>query len=123
MSHPVFMMISLLPLFFLFFFLMIRRPPRSTLFPYTTLFRSIVSANYFDAIGVHPILGRGFLPEEDTGQDRKSTRLNSSHQIISYAVFCLKKKNNYITNIPTNHHSTIVDTYHAKIEKNTVNYT
>src|SRR2546430_3271996 len=55
---------------------------------------SIVSANYFDAIGVPLMLGRGFLPGEDQGQrDRKSTRLNSSHSQISYAVFCLKKKN------------------------------
>src|SRR6266513_3248095 len=70
---------------FIFFFLMIRRPPRSTLFPYTTLFRSP---------------RRGSLPGssprgEDAppgGGDRKSTRLNSSHVSISYAVFCLKKK-------------------------------
>src|ERR1035437_10818912 len=77
----------------LFFFLMIRRPPRSTLFPYTTLFRS----------------GRAQPPQSNRGQeppdpyedsDRKSTRLNSSHANISYAVFCLKKQkkhNNQIT--------------------------
>src|SRR3989337_4038655 len=68
----------------LFFFLMIRRPPRSTLFPYTTLFRS-------------PRLQRVCrrVPREEERprcQDRKSTRLNSSHGSISYAVFCLKKK-------------------------------
>src|SRR6185436_20791985 len=69
---------------FFFFFLMIRRPPRSTLFPYTTLFRSCRHGRPRD----HD-LGRNAEPAR---QDRKSTRLNSSHQIISYAVFCLKKK-------------------------------
>src|SRR5258708_24465155 len=87
---------------------MIRRPPRSTLFPYTTLFRSgrdVASGGatrrrqnaaraHFSSIGgscdTHACpCGLGFL------SDRKSTRLNSSHQIISYAVFCLKKKNKY----------------------------
>src|SRR2546429_7173094 len=68
---------------------MIRRPPRSTLFPYTTLFRSLLS------IHVHLV---SFVDCEDprfaasTVRDRKSTRLNSSHGYISYAVFCLKKK-------------------------------
>src|SRR5690349_24604217 len=74
---------------FLVFFLMIRRPPRSTLFPYTTLFRSPApghrSRNRL----------RGFYrPPDPDPQDRKSTRLNSSHVEISYAVFCLKKKKN-----------------------------
>src|SRR6516164_11733587 len=69
----------------LFFFLMIRRPPRSTLFPYTTLFRSPRDGHY-----ERPLLPpRASVPS--TG-DRKSTRLNSSHSSISYAVFCLKKK-------------------------------
>src|SRR2546430_12754434 len=81
----------------LFFFLMIRRPPRSTLFPYTTLFRSN---------GVQTAKGEKHLPvlvdiparlSRNAGiptlPDRKSTRLNSSHSQISYAVFCLKKKN------------------------------
>src|SRR5215204_7416288 len=69
-----------------FFFLMIRRPPRSTLFPYTTLFRS-------PARGSGPRRpSRSRRPATPTG-DRKSTRLNSSHTVISYAVFCLKKKN------------------------------
>src|SRR5260363_442181 len=72
---------------FFFFFLMIRRPPRSTLFPYTTLFRSkSVWAQRADCAG------RERRTVSDL--DRKSTRLNSSHQIISYAVFCLKKKKN-----------------------------
>src|SRR5258708_17673764 len=80
---------------------MIRRPPRSTLFPYTTLFRSVSNTHLLrrpEAAGLlslhlaaerreHASVGFYFLQ-----QDRKSTRLNSSHQIISYAVFCLKKK-------------------------------
>src|SRR6202046_5816561 len=70
--------------FVLFFFLMIRRPPRSTLFPYTTLFRSIFTANYMRT-ACH-------FPAFYVLLDRKSTRLNSSHRTISYAVFCLKKK-------------------------------
>src|SRR2546430_12522563 len=98
---------------------MIRRPPRSTLFPYTTLFRSggIIIAEQFDILG-RQLLCRArnekgylqlYLLEVETGQgnfigyeewdvdeaaDRKSTRLNSSHSQISYAVFCLKKKTN-----------------------------
>src|SRR5215216_1728073 len=71
-----------------FFFLMIRRPPRSTLFPYTTLFRSRAPRC---APGHRPRHVGHRRPDRD--RDRKSTRLNSSHQIISYAVFCLKKKN------------------------------
>src|SRR5438309_4287420 len=80
-----------------FFFLMIRRPPRSTLFPYTTLFRSLCMAE--DRIGYE--IGYRHLPNyraegnnivRASDRDRKSTRLNSSHSSISYAVFCLKKK-------------------------------
>src|SRR3712207_7531244 len=89
-----------------FFFLMIRRPPRSTLFPYTTLFRS-EWANRQDRVTVRHLLAHtaglrdAFLlielappapPDVDVNEDRKSTRLNSSHANISYAVFCLKKK-------------------------------
>src|SRR3712207_8243770 len=100
-----------------FFFLMIRRPPRSTLFPYTTLFRSmsneirvpcnrgIVGAAFTNNCVVHvsePYKDPRFNPEPDrrTGfvTDRKSTRLNSSHANISYAVFCLKKKINFFLN-------------------------
>src|SRR5687768_18508894 len=105
-------MIILPPLFlFLFFFLMIRRPPRSTLFPYTTLFRSRGPRSDQDSGGggggprrsdepfelasgggggqeTSVVGGGGAFPEGD----RKSTRLNSSHGYISYAVFCLKKK-------------------------------
>src|SRR5688572_31784909 len=81
---------------------MIRRPPRSTLFPYTTLFRSILSGEAKVGFGLMPVS----LPHVKSGKvkayaitsarrlDRKSTRLNSSHSQISYAVFCLKKKKN-----------------------------
>src|SRR3712207_8937669 len=101
-----------------FFFLMIRRPPRSTLFPYTTLFRSplpvllldagdgaalfeppLVPAERHHRVGAqNPLVALRVLQRLDGlaggGGDRKSTRLNSSHANISYAVFCLKKKNN-----------------------------
>src|SRR5437588_2734488 len=83
--------------FLSFFFLMLRRPPRSTLFPYTTLFRSgrVVgdrprSAGHRRRAGARA-LRQGLQPRR-VEQDRKSTRLNSSHTVISYAVFCLKKK-------------------------------
>src|SRR5258708_17521201 len=84
---------------------MIRRPPRSTLFPYTTLFRSCVqrfqTTFRFNGFNLGepeevPLLLRLF-------GDRKSTRLNSSHQIISYAVFCLKKKNTTMPRTPIQH--------------------
>src|SRR3712207_6949820 len=90
-----------------FFFLMIRRPPRSTLFPYTTLFRSptflssymvyimsLLAIYSIVAIGLNILMG--YAGQISVGQDRKSTRLNSSHANISYAVFCLKKKKNII---------------------------
>src|SRR5258708_11785890 len=75
-----------------FFFLMIRRPPRSTLFPYTTLFRSLLPRRA--EARWRTLFVPACLPTECEvpSTDRKSTRLNSSHQIISYAVFCLKKK-------------------------------
>src|SRR5258708_39784772 len=84
--------------YLLFFFLMIRRPPRSTLFPYTTLFRSALQKQRVAGVGVDArIKGRQRIERaEHEMADRKSTRLNSSHQIISYAVFCLKKKNNNV---------------------------
>src|SRR5258708_18683146 len=90
---------------------MIRRPPRSTLFPYTTLFRSgLVHAPPGDGVK----RGKGLVHEEDVWLDRQragnlqalahpdrnSTRLNSSHQIISYAVFCLKKKKTMWQHVP-----------------------
>src|SRR5256885_11712909 len=74
---------------------MIRRPPRSTLFPYTTLFRSEYAPPVELPDEAFPFVmntGRQ-LYHWHTGTDRKSTRLNSSHLVISYAVFCLKKKN------------------------------
>src|SRR2546430_13614268 len=79
---------------FLFFFLMIRRPPRSTLFPYTTLFRSQSVAERLVGDALHVDVQRGIDAQAAfvDGLDRKSTRLNSSHSQISYAVFCLKKK-------------------------------
>src|SRR2546430_3352240 len=88
---------SALPCFF-FFFLMIRRPPRSTLFPYTTLFRS--AGHLPDRLQGEPEDHHPHRPEAAVRlpglvadlADRKSTRLNSSHSQISYAVFCLKKK-------------------------------
>src|SRR2546430_4259276 len=70
---------------------MIRRPPRSTLFPYTTLFRSLAGSRSALQAGRDDALDDVFLRQEE--EDRKSTRLNSSHSQISYAVFCLKKKN------------------------------
>src|SRR2546430_10635138 len=77
-----------------FFFLMIRRPPRSTLFPYTTLFRSPKSNAWLRFARRRPEARKSMCPAEppEIRQDRKSTRLNSSHSQISYAVFCLKKK-------------------------------
>src|SRR2546427_11916194 len=78
--------------FFLFFFLMIRRPPRSTLFPYTTLFRSYRDCFYRPHARCQPVHHGGHAACRQLAKDRKSTRLNSSHSQISYAVFCLKKK-------------------------------
>src|SRR5256885_6702171 len=102
---------------------MIRRPPRSTLFPYTTLFRSL-----FEKAGRRPLRRRSCRGRDDRPcsacsrggargvrrrRDRKSTRLNSSHLVISYAVFCLKKKKQHKStsspqrpqHIPTSHYS------------------
>src|SRR3712207_8607916 len=91
------------------FFLMIRRPPRSTLFPYTTLFRSLLLSILCGAVKAHhslptlPELSHTYSESHQPmivvsttllNRDRKSTRLNSSHANISYAVFCLKKKTN-----------------------------
>src|SRR2546421_4746703 len=86
----------------LVFFLMIRRPPRSTLFPYTTLFRSLTELGYEPTrdggcvrlrnCPFHAVVDVAPQLVCDLNEDRKSTRLNSSHDQISYAVFCLKKK-------------------------------
>src|SRR2546430_4571260 len=103
------MLILFSEFFCFFFFLMIRRPPRSTLFPYTTLFRSGSGHHGPDTVRgprshqpraavdpaarAAPVLQHRGLRADDRGHvDRKSTRLNSSHSQISYAVFCLKKK-------------------------------
>src|SRR2546422_1687844 len=91
---------------------MIRRPPRSTLFPYTTLFRSIQLAGYSDRekleiakryLAPRQIRENGLTSEQLEITDRKSTRLNSSHGYISYAVFCLKKKKHPKTTIKIEH--------------------
>src|SRR2546429_7351233 len=88
---------------------MIRRPPRSTLFPYTTLFRSKAGSRSVFLEGRESYVPQGLSdlvpavsPDRPsrTGRDRKSTRLNSSHGYISYAVFCLKKKKQYRTDLP-----------------------
>src|SRR2546426_6963938 len=73
---------------------MIRRPPRSTLFPYTTLFRSAPVVRDQEQAGGGDLVHRPLTSQGNAGggRDRKSTRLNSSHLVISYAVFCLKKK-------------------------------
>src|SRR5207244_12158889 len=76
----------------IFFFLLLRRPPRSTLFPYTTLFRSRGTRRRCAASPAPGSSARRCSRRSRRPRDRKSTRLNSSHQIISYAVFCLKKK-------------------------------
>src|SRR3989442_13164728 len=80
-----------------FFFLMIRRPPRSTLFPYTTLFRSLsfIMLNWLSWNSAYSLSCSGV--SSPPARDRKSTRLNSSHVRISYAVFCLKKKKKHRT--------------------------
>src|SRR5205807_7676537 len=92
---------------------MIRRPPRSTLFPYTTLFRSVLGSGHRRRF-LRPC-ARGLALRSATA-DRKSTRLNSSHLVISYAVFCLKKKKkkkihmtqqSHIIHIHTTHNNTV----------------
>src|SRR2546428_10282544 len=100
-------------LIFFFFFLMIRRPPRSTLFPYTTLFRSVAVADLLRqrlhlarvAHLAHALVQRH--------ADRKSTRLNSSHDQISYAVFCLKKKKTTPLHHPTYHAQPVLNSARA----------
>src|SRR5688572_33467293 len=105
MHHVCCHLLRLRILYFILFFLMLRRPPRSTLFPYTTLFRSwnhpirgLLTPDSFVSMGEAAGLSRAmtdFVLQRGIEQlkDRKSTRLNSSHSQISYAVFCLKKKN------------------------------
>src|SRR5438309_11587552 len=96
-SHIVLTSTSTLKQSHSFFFYIMRRPPSSTLFPYTTLFRSLRGADTANAKSVTAILLLATRPNDairvSASGDRKSTRLNSSHSSISYAVFCLKKKN------------------------------
>src|SRR5256885_1692851 len=109
-THPLctficlqsFVLVSTRQLYLFFFFLMIRRPPRSTLFPYTTLFRSQRIEEKLAKVSNFNPAKKKFLDRvnyygqmveiDNQGRDWKSTRLNSSHLVISYAVFCLKKK-------------------------------
>src|SRR5438874_10498691 len=108
----------LLLIIILFFFLMIRRPPRSTLFPYTTLFRSRGHPRApLPAVGASralppdaPCAAANHSISAGRVRDRKSTRLNSSHVEISYAVFCLKKKKNNPT--PVCSHTSVL--YHPQ---------
>src|SRR5439155_13043241 len=110
LTLPILYRLHLLSIYSLFFFFIIRRPPRSTLFPYTTLFRSRAAPSQARRRGRG---GRAARPRDGDrggelsqhegvprcgprGEDRKSTRLNSSHVAISYAVFCLKKKKWFI---------------------------
>src|SRR5438445_6823101 len=94
---------------------MLRPPPRSTLFPYTTLFRSEPSLSFSTRLTVPPgyfataaalALSAAKYPGGTVNRDRKSTRLNSSHANISYAVFCLKKKKNKKKNCEKQHNTT-----------------
>src|SRR2546430_11336841 len=86
---------------------MIRRPPRSTLFPYTTLFRSVIFSRVNSGVRLgheHLFVVFSAMGSVETlleQQDRKSTRLNSSHSQISYAVFCLKKKKTCMSSCPS----------------------
>src|SRR5688572_31547174 len=95
---------------------MIRRPPRSTLFPYTTLFRSPIVSTPWPVPVVPPMPVRTPLvcphDADDDDEDRKSTRLNSSHSQISYAVFCLKKKKKKKTKQHNNKNTSTIRTQH-----------
>src|SRR2546426_5936311 len=82
---------------------MIRRPPRSTLFPYTTLFRSLLGNAVAETAHAEELVQVLRGDEDPLFLDRKSTRLNSSHLVISYAVFCLKKKKSYSLNESKSH--------------------
>src|SRR5437879_8099188 len=99
---------------------MIRRPPRSTLFPYTTLFRSEGhDTRTPDGQPDRTPHGRSPEPARATMRDRKSTRLNSSHRCISYAVFCLKKKKKNTNNTAKNEDYNTKQHYRQKIPSTT----
>src|SRR2546430_8871887 len=95
---------------------MIRRPPRSTLFPYTTLFRSrVITVSVATGVDIPATIQTEFGGKQNDDAphvDRKSTRLNSSHSQISYAVFCLKKKKQQLQPRSTLHHPTLTDRPH-----------
>src|SRR5437867_7981004 len=95
---------------------MIQRPPRSTLFPYTTLFRSLVGEERRPVAA--ELLARPLVVRSRVGldRDRKSTRLNSSHRTISYAVFCLKKKNIKIQTTVHHDYHISVSSYHIRTQ-------
>src|SRR5437764_8958162 len=93
-------------------FLIIRRPPRSTLFPYTTLFRSALRGR---GPSQRHTGDRRFAPVGSKASDRKSTRLNSSHRCISYAVFCLKKKPDFCLRTALGEQR--LDRFHHDIER------
>src|SRR5437660_9775304 len=95
---------------------MIRRPPRSTLFPYTTLFRSLPLLSVVLTGWPLGFASAPYDPQWALRQDRKSTRLNSSHVAISYAVFCLKKKNKKKKGEQNdNHHGYKITSNHASV--------
>src|SRR2546427_3831745 len=100
---------------------MIRRPPRSTLFPYTTLFRSGLAAaatSWGDALPPGEVPEGPLTGPWPVGRDRKSTRLNSSHSQISYAVFCLKKKKkNHAKESKRHHYSDIKLSYNLVLTR------
>src|SRR5256885_3704426 len=102
---------------------MIRRPPRSTLFPYTTLFRSqcfFLRNKFRDEHYTQEITDCQGNQTVDAKPDRKSTRLNSSHLVISYAVFCLKKKKKILMNIKYDKYSCVIVTIRSIMNKSPI---
>src|SRR2546427_8564349 len=102
-----------------FFFLMIRRPPRSTLFPYTTLFRSSIHFQGYQRVSIGGFLNRNAADKPRHFPDRKSTRLNSSHSQISYAVFCLNRKS---TRLNSSHSQISYAVFCLKKKRTRMNY-
>src|SRR5256885_8500730 len=118
MLYYIYLCLLMSTFYCFFFFLMIRRPPRSTLFPYTTLFRS--------SAFVGARVPRGGIEEphhvHSVPADRKSTRLNSSHLVISYAVFCLKKKKKHNTLLPSPIDHILITRYPHRYQSSPVDY-